>query len=80
MMTEEQIQIVRDYVQAAESRGFRARYWDTLGEGYLKSTIKGRVWDVLEREGVGVLNVDDMNAASERDWVAWERMTSHPWQ
>ena len=53
MMTEEQIQLVRDHVQAAESRGLRARYWDTPGDGYLKWTIRGHVCDVLEREGGG---------------------------
>lgn len=72
MMTEEQIQIVKDHVWAAGSRGLRARYWDTPGDGYLKSTIRGHVWDVLEREGVGMLNVDDLKAASKKDWVAWE--------
>ncbi|KAL8725435.1 MAG: hypothetical protein Q9166_007367 [cf. Caloplaca sp. 2 TL-2023] len=60
-----QVDTIRGQVQAASALGIKARYWDTP-----TWPIKDRdhVWDVLMHEGVGVLNVDDLTAASHRPW------------
>lgn len=60
-----QVDIIRGQVKAASALGIKARYWDTP-----PWPIKDRdhVWDVLENEGVGVLNVDDLTAATRRRW------------
>ncbi|KAI4149363.1 MAG: hypothetical protein L6R39_002519 [Caloplaca ligustica] len=61
----EQVDIIRGQVKAASALGLKVRYWDTPAW-----PIKDRdhVWDVLEDEGVGILNVDDLTAASRRKW------------
>ncbi|MCJ1279772.1 Altered inheritance of mitochondria protein 6 [Puttea exsequens] len=60
-----QMNIIRGQIKAAQDRGLKARYWDT------PSWPVGRrdhIWDVLEKQGVGILNVDDLQSASKRHW------------
>ena len=65
MLTPQQVLKIRGQVKGAESRGLKARYWDTPGWPVGR---RDHVWDVLMREGVGSLNVDDLMAAKERNW------------
>ena len=55
--------------RAAKAKGLRARYWNTPA---WPTGVRDHVWDVLVREGVGMLNVDDLTAASQRDWVSYD--------
>jgi hypothetical protein len=65
ILSEKQIDIIRGQVRGARRRGLKSRYWDTpawpLG-------VRNHVWDVLIREGVDLLNVDDLRGASEVVW------------
>ena len=65
VMTPAQVRTVRGQVQAAQSKGLRARYWDTPS---WPVSSREHVWDVLVREGADMLNVDDLEAASSRKW------------
>ena len=65
MLTPQQVLKIRGQVKGAESRGLKARYWDTPAWPVGR---RDHVWDVLMREGVGSLNVDDLEAAKERNW------------
>lgn len=65
MLTPQQVLTIRGQVRGAEERGLKARYWDTPAWPVGK---RDHVWDVLMREGVGALNVDDLEAAKERNW------------
>ena len=65
MLTPEQVLKIRGQVAGAELRGLKARYWDTPAWPVGR---RDHVWDVLMREGVGSLNVDDLDAAKERNW------------
>ena len=65
MLTPQQVLTIRGQVQGAASRGLKARYWDTPAWPVGR---RDHVWDVLMREGVGSLNVDDLEAAKERNW------------
>jgi hypothetical protein len=60
-----QMKIIRGQVRGAHRRGLKARYWDLpswpLG-------LRNHVWEVLVKEGVDVLNVDDLRAASRHVW------------
>jgi hypothetical protein len=60
-----QMKIIRGQVRGAHRRGLKARYWDLpawpLG-------LRNHVWDVLIREGVDMLNVDDLRAATKQVW------------
>lgn len=60
-----QMKIIRGQVRGAHRRGLKARYWDLpawpLG-------LRNHVWDVLIREGVDYLNIDDLRGASKQVW------------
>jgi hypothetical protein len=60
-----QMKIIRGQIRGAHRRGLKARYWDLpswpLG-------LRNHVWEVLVREGVDMLNVDDLKAASRQVW------------
>lgn len=60
-----QMKVIRGQIRGAHRRGLKVRYWDLpawpLG-------LRNHVWDVLVREGVDMLNVDDLRAASRQMW------------
>jgi hypothetical protein len=62
-----QMKIIRGQIRGAHRRGLKARYWDLpawpLG-------LRNHVWDVLVREGVDMLNVDDLRGVSKVVWWA----------
>lgn len=64
-VTERQLKLIRGQVRGAHRRGLKVRYWDLpswpLG-------LRNHVWDVLVREGVDMLNVDDLRGASKQTW------------
>ena len=65
MLTPQQVLKIRGQIKGANSQGLKARYWDTPGWPVGR---RDHVWDVLTREGVGSLNVDDLEAARYRNW------------
>ena len=65
MLTPQQVLKIRGQVKGADAKGLKARYWDTPA---WPVGMRDHVWDVLVREGVGSLNVDDLEAAKERNW------------
>lgn len=60
-----QMKIIRGQIRGAHMRGLKARYWDLpawpLG-------LRNHVWDVLVKEGVDYLNIDDLRGASKQVW------------
>lgn len=60
-----QLKLLRDQVRGAHRRGLKARYWELP---YWPISLRNHVWDVLVKEGVDLLNVDDLKGATERDW------------
>lgn len=60
-----QMNIIRGQIRGAHRRGLKVRYWDLpswpLG-------LRNHVWDVLVKEGVDYLNVDDLRAVSKQVW------------
>lgn len=62
-----QLSTLRSQINAAARLGLTSRYWDTPDwpVGY-----RDYVWGVLEWEGVGILNVDDLEGAARRGWDA----------
>ena len=65
ILTPKQVETLRAQVGEAQKRGIKARYWNTPN---WPASTKEHVWDVLEKEGVGVLSVDDVQGASKRKW------------
>ena len=64
-LTPQQVLKIRGQVKGATERGLKARYWETPAWPVGR---RDHVWDVLMREDVGSLNVDDLEAAKERNW------------
>ena len=65
MLTPQQVLKIRGQVKGTKLRGLKARYWDTPAWPVGR---RDHVWDILMREGVGALNVDDLEAAKNRNW------------
>ncbi len=63
----EQYRKIRQDVKSAHDRGLKARYWELPA---WPIHVRNRVWEVLMREGVDILNVDDLKAATKKDWTA----------
>lgn len=64
--SDEQLALLRGQILGAQRRGLKARYWDLP---YWPIGLRNHVWDVLVTEGVGLLNVDDLEGATKRDWT-----------
>lgn len=60
-----QLATLREQIMIAEKSGLKARYWDLPS---WPINYRDYVWDVLTREGVGMLSVDDLESASRRGW------------
>lgn len=60
-----QLNIIRGQVRGAHRRGLKARYWDLPS---WPVGLRNYVWDTLIREGVDLLNVDNLKEASKNDW------------
>lgn len=64
-ITSEQLNLIRAQINGAHRRGLKVRYWGTPS---WPRSLRNHVWSVLEREGVDVLNVDDLRSATTKDW------------
>ena len=67
ILAPEQVDRIAGQARAATKRGLKARYWNTPA---WPVGARDHVWDVLVRQGVGMLNVDDLEGASRRNWGA----------
>ncbi|KAL2819121.1 PLC-like phosphodiesterase [Aspergillus granulosus] len=65
-LTDRQVQTIRSQVRAAHRRGLKVRYWGTPD---WPRSLRNHVWRVLAQEGVDMLNVDDLESATRKDWA-----------
>jgi len=63
-----QLEVLRGQIRGAHRRGLKVRYWDLP---YWPIGLRNHVWHVLVREGVDLLNVDDLSGATKKDWRGW---------
>jgi hypothetical protein len=61
ILSEDQLKALRDQIATANERGIGARYWNTP---YFPIRTRNLVWRTLLREGVILLNADDLAAAA----------------
>ncbi|KAJ5716512.1 hypothetical protein N7493_008423 [Penicillium malachiteum] len=61
ILTDEQLNSLREQISTAESRGIGARYWNTP---HWPTRTRNLVWRTLLREGVFLLNADDLDAVA----------------
>lgn len=73
--SDHQMDLLRGQIKGAHRRGLKARYWDLP---FWPISLRNHVWDVLVKEGVDLLNVDDLKGATRRNWNRhhgwWKRM------
>lgn len=73
--SEHQMDVLRGQIKGAHARGLKARYWELP---FWPISLRNHVWDVLVKEGVDLLNVDDLKGATRRNWNRhggwWKRM------
>ena len=63
---EGQLRKIREHIAAAHSRGLKARYWELPT---WPIHVRNRMWEVMVQEGIDMLNVDDLEAATRQDWT-----------
>ena len=61
----DQMDLLRGQIRGAHRRGLKVRYWDLP---FWPIGLRNHVWDVLVKEGVDLLNVDDLKGATKRNW------------
>ncbi|KAK7611021.1 hypothetical protein BKA81DRAFT_222941 [Phyllosticta paracitricarpa] len=61
---------MRQQIHEAKIRGLLPRYWGTPGK---PRKFRKSLWQVLLKEGVGVLNVDDLAAVRKLRWTLWKQ-------
>ena len=75
--SDHQMELLRGQIMGAHKRGLKARYWELP---FWPISLRDHVWDVLVKEGVDFLNVDDLKGATRRNWNQahgwWKRMKS----
>lgn len=63
--SQDQLALIRAQIEAAHRRGLKVRYWGTPS---WPRGLRNHVWHVLVREGVDLINVDDLREATRQDW------------
>ncbi|KAL8677591.1 MAG: hypothetical protein Q9186_006000 [Xanthomendoza sp. 1 TL-2023] len=64
-LSDSQMNLIRGHIRGAHRRGLKVRYWELP---FWPIGLRNYVWDVLVKEGVDILNVDDLNGATKLDW------------
>ncbi|KAF9869460.1 hypothetical protein CkaCkLH20_13057 [Colletotrichum karsti] len=68
-LNNDQMGKLREQIKEAHARGLKVRYWDLPA---WPISIRNHIWDVLIREGVDILNVDDLKGARKQwDIKGW---------
>ncbi|CAG8388631.1 unnamed protein product [Penicillium salamii] len=62
ILGDDQLKALREQIATANERGIGARYWNTP---YFPIRVRNLVWRTLLREGVILLNADDLDAVTE---------------
>jgi hypothetical protein len=62
VFSDDQLSVLRQQIAAAKSLGIGARYW---GTPYFPIRQRDEVWRTLLREGVALLNADDLDAVTQ---------------
>ena len=65
ILAPQQVDMIVGQTAAAAKKGLKARYWNTPS---WPVGVRDHIWDVLVKQGVGMLNVDDLDGASRRNW------------
>lgn len=62
----QQMDLMRAQIRGAHQRGLKVRYWSLPA---WPRSLRNYIWSVLVREGVDILNVDDLQGAAKKEWA-----------
>lgn len=65
-LTDPQLSSIRGQVASAQKKGLKARYWELPS---WPIDLRNHIWDVVVKEGIDLLNVDDLIAATQQKWT-----------
>lgn len=65
-LSPKQMERLRAQIRVAHNRGLKVRYW---GVPNWPRSLRNHLWSVLIQEGVDMLNVDDLVAATRKEWI-----------
>ena len=60
----QQVDMIAGQAAAAAKRGLNAGYWNTPA---WPVGVRDRIWDLLVKEGMGMLNVDDLKGGESEE-------------
>ncbi|KAJ5811609.1 hypothetical protein N7474_007910 [Penicillium riverlandense] len=63
--TQSQMARLRTQIRVAHAHGLKVRYWSLPS---WPRSLRNHIWRILVQEGVDMLNVDDLVAATKGDW------------
>jgi hypothetical protein len=72
-LSDPQTKLVGKQVRQARDHGLVPRYW---GTPRWPRGLRDEIWGLLLKEGVGVLNVDDLRTARKGIWGLWSQAAS----
>ncbi|KAE8380129.1 PLC-like phosphodiesterase [Aspergillus bertholletiae] len=64
-LSDRQMNKMKAQIRGAHQRGLKVRYWELPS---WPRSLRNHIWTVLVREGVDMLNVDDLQSATKQDW------------
>ncbi|KAE8140609.1 PLC-like phosphodiesterase [Aspergillus pseudotamarii] len=64
-LSDRQTDKIKAQIRGAHQRGLKVRYWELPS---WPRSLRNHIWTVLVREGVDILNVDDLQSATKQDW------------
>lgn len=70
VFSESQVDLMGKQIEQARERGLVPRYW---GTPRWPRGLRNSVWEMLIKENVGILNVDDLRAARRGSWGRWSQ-------
>lgn len=65
-LTAQQMDSIRAQIRGAHRRGLKVRYW---GLPSWPRGLRNHIWRALVHEGVDILNVDDLQSATKKEWT-----------
>lgn len=78
-LSSSQLNKIKAHIAGAHHQGLKARYWDIPA---WPIGLRNYIWEVLVKEGIDYLNVDDLDGATKGDWqkgmrgTIWSRRVS----
>lgn len=65
-LSSRQMHLLRAQIRGAHGLGLKVRYWSLPS---WPRSLRNHIWSVVIQEGVDILNVDDLEGATKKEWI-----------